>query len=55
MAPDPETLRTYAAIFDLPRRSHPNGTLHPPTEICRAAAIALRLQADMITLELLNG
>lgn len=44
---DPETLRTYAAIFEMPRRY--DGVLHPPTEPCLAAAKALRFQAEKIS------
>ena len=42
-----ETLRTYAAIFEKPRRGT-DGILRGPTEIEIAAAKALRFQADML-------
>ena len=46
----PETLRTYASIFEHPRRHEAGGSLYPPSEICIAAARALRLQADLLEL-----
>ena len=41
-------LRTYAAIYEKPYRIQPGGQLYPPTEIAKAAAAALRFQADAI-------
>lgn len=43
----PETLRTYAEIFEKPRRAI-DGILYPPTEIELAAAHALRFTAAAI-------
>jgi hypothetical protein len=45
MKHNPETLRTYAAIFEKPRRGD-DKILGPPTEIEQAAATALRFMAD---------
>jgi len=45
---EPETLRTYAKIFDLPRRQERGGPMLPPTELCAAAAVALRFMADAL-------
>lgn len=42
MTSKPETLRTYAKIFEMPRRGMPT------SEACKAAAAALRYQADAI-------
>jgi hypothetical protein len=42
---NPETLRTYAAILEKPARGA-DGVLRPPGEMLRAAAAALRFQAD---------
>jgi hypothetical protein len=43
-----DTLRTYAAVFELPWRDRVGGELFPPTEACVAAAKALRFLADAI-------
>lgn len=48
MSDNPDTLRTYAAIFEKEWRDHVGGVLHPPTEPCKAAARALRFLADYI-------
>lgn len=47
MTPKPETLRTYAAILDLPSRGH-DGMMRGPGEINLAAAEALHFQANYI-------
>jgi hypothetical protein len=40
------TLRAYATILETPKRETRYGPLIPPTEIIKAAAEALRYQAD---------
>ncbi len=45
---DPETLLTYASIFEKPRREFKGGPLNPPSEICLAAAKALRFYARCV-------
>ena len=43
---DPETLLLYASIFEKPRRDYLNGPMRPASEICLAAAQALRFMAN---------
>lgn len=45
MSRDPDTLRTYARILDMPKREHKGGPLYPATEVNKAAAEALRFMA----------
>lgn len=47
---DIDTLRTYAAMLDMPRREYPGGPVHQPTECNRAAAAALRFKANALEL-----
>lgn len=47
MTAKPETLRTYAAILEIPSRGH-DGLMRGPGEINLAAAEALRFQASYI-------
>jgi hypothetical protein len=37
----PETLRTYAAVFAMPKRDLESGELYPAGEACEAAAECL--------------
>ena len=47
MIENPDTLRTYAAIFEKPYRDG-RGVVHPAGEACKAAARALRFLADAL-------
>ena len=51
MRPDPETLRTYARIFEMPRRDVRGGPLWAAPESSRLAAAALRLMANALERE----
>jgi hypothetical protein len=44
---DPEVLRTYASIFEKPRRDYAGGELRPASPACLAAAKALKFLADV--------
>lgn len=50
-----ETLFTYAKIFEKPRRYVKGGPLHPPGEIEKAAAKALRFYAKCLLLSEMGG
>lgn len=52
LLPDPETLRAYASLFEKPYRDASNGLIREPGEPARAAAIALRLCARRIEMEI---
>lgn len=49
MTAKPETLRTYALIFESPKECH-DGRVRPASQACKAAAEALRFQADAISM-----
>lgn len=38
---NPETLRSYATIFAMPRRDLESGQVNPASEACEAAAVCL--------------